>query len=266
MKNAFTYIFGILLTLGAVSYAIYLQERHVEKLENQQKIADSIKREELIRDSISRVQNMELLANPPSNIYIEGDDFSNVKRVRSSNIPSSLNAIWCSFKIVDNIACDFSFNFKYIGSLKYDIKYIIFNIDGELLTVVPTNMHSRRGEQICSEIVFETNAADAIEIPKTSTEKNPELKALDDELRSDIIHEKAKVATRERLMDIEYSTEGSTYTPINKVFIEKLANAKSVKIKMISNSYYDTRTITNDELSHIKTIFEYYQAAGGYFK
>ena len=48
-------------------------------------------------------------------------------------------------------------------------------------------------------------------------------------------------------------------------FIEKLANAESVKVRMNGNQYYDTRTLTSTQINSIKDAYEYYLALGGEF-
>ena len=48
--------------------------------------------------------------------------------------------------------------------------------------------------------------------------------------------------------------------------IQKIANAKSVKMKLNGRQYYDTRTLTSTQINDIKLIYEYYKALGGKFK
>ena len=43
-------------------------------------------------------------------------------------------------------------------------------------------------------------------------------------------------------------------------FIEKLGNAKSVKLKLNGSQYYDTRTLTSKQIQSIKDTYEYYTA------
>ena len=52
---------------------------------------------------------------------------------------------------------------------------------------------------------------------------------------------------------------------INEEFIKKIANAKSVKVKMNGSQYYDTRTLTAEQIKSIKEAYEYYIALGGEF-
>lgn len=47
--------------------------------------------------------------------------------------------------------------------------------------------------------------------------------------------------------------------------ISALANAKKAKVKFDGQQYYDTRTITNNELKYIRKTYEFYLALGGKF-
>ena len=56
------------------------------------------------------------------------------------------------------------------------------------------------------------------------------------------------------------------YSSINESFILKLANAKSVKVKLIgSNSYYKIKTLSEQQIKSIKETYNYYKALGGEF-
>ena len=48
-------------------------------------------------------------------------------------------------------------------------------------------------------------------------------------------------------------------------FIKKIANAKSVKVKLNGRQYYDTRTLKAEQIKSIKDTYEYYLALGGRF-
>ena len=52
---------------------------------------------------------------------------------------------------------------------------------------------------------------------------------------------------------------------ITEDFIVKIANAKSVKVKMNGRQYYDTRTLTKEQIQSIKDTYDYFKALGGYF-
>ncbi|MBQ2376665.1 MAG: hypothetical protein II298_08365 [Bacteroidales bacterium] len=56
------------------------------------------------------------------------------------------------------------------------------------------------------------------------------------------------------------------YSSTNESFILKLANAKSVKVKLIgSNSYYKIKTLSEQQIKSIKETYNYYKALGGEF-
>ena len=61
-------------------------------------------------------------------------------------------------------------------------------------------------------------------------------------------------------------TKPYSITPFNKDFILTLANANTVKVKLIGSDYYDVRTITKKQIESIKTAIEYYIAIGGFSK
>ena len=54
-----------------------------------------------------------------------------------------------------------------------------------------------------------------------------------------------------------------TLTEINEKFISLLANATSVKVKMNGSQYYDTRTLTAEQIKSIKDTYDYFKALGG---
>lgn len=62
-----------------------------------------------------------------------------------------------------------------------------------------------------------------------------------------------------------YVSGGDSEYSVNENFISKLANSKSVKIKMNGSQYYDTRTLTAEQIKAIKDTYEYYLALGGKF-
>ena len=54
-------------------------------------------------------------------------------------------------------------------------------------------------------------------------------------------------------------------TGVCNKFIEKLGNAKNVKVKLIGSQYYDTKTLSSAQIKSIKDTYEYYKALGGKF-
>ncbi|MEE1001676.1 MAG: hypothetical protein U0L37_06950 [Bacteroidales bacterium] len=56
------------------------------------------------------------------------------------------------------------------------------------------------------------------------------------------------------------------YSSTNESFILKLANAKSVKVKLIGdNNYYKIKTLSEQQIKSIKETYNYYKALGGEF-
>lgn len=58
----------------------------------------------------------------------------------------------------------------------------------------------------------------------------------------------------------EWCDESAAY---NHDLIEKIANAKTVKVKFNGRQYYDTKTMSSKELQAFKETFDYYTALGG---
>lgn len=58
----------------------------------------------------------------------------------------------------------------------------------------------------------------------------------------------------------------NSYSDVDKEFINKIANAKSVKIKMNGRQYYQTKTMTSEQIQSIKDTYDYYIALGGKFE
>ena len=51
----------------------------------------------------------------------------------------------------------------------------------------------------------------------------------------------------------------------NEPLIEAIANAKSVKIKLIGRQYFDTKTMTKSQINSIKNTLDLYRVMGGTF-
>ena len=56
----------------------------------------------------------------------------------------------------------------------------------------------------------------------------------------------------------KYSSDG-----ITEDLIKKIANAQSVKVKMNGRQYYDTRTLSKEQIKSIKDTYDYFTALGG---
>ena len=55
------------------------------------------------------------------------------------------------------------------------------------------------------------------------------------------------------------------YSEVGLPFITELANANSVKVKLNGSQYYDTRTLSKEQIKAMKETLEYYYALGGTF-
>jgi hypothetical protein len=58
----------------------------------------------------------------------------------------------------------------------------------------------------------------------------------------------------------EWSDESASY---NSSLVNKIANAKKVKLKLNGRQYYDTRTMSAKQLTAFRETLEYYKALGG---
>ena len=54
-------------------------------------------------------------------------------------------------------------------------------------------------------------------------------------------------------------------TAISEPYIALIANSQSVKVRMNGSQYYDTRTLTREQIQGIKDAYDYYLALGGEF-
>lgn len=53
------------------------------------------------------------------------------------------------------------------------------------------------------------------------------------------------------------------FSEVGIPFITKMANANSVKVRLNGRQYYDTRTLTKEQIKAMKETLEYYYALGG---
>ena len=56
------------------------------------------------------------------------------------------------------------------------------------------------------------------------------------------------------------------HTDTNPLFIQKLSNATSVKVKLSGSDYYDTKTLSAAQIKSIKDTYELYLSLGGKFE
>ena len=124
------------------------------------------------------------------------------------------NGVYCYFVMYEGKPVTLRFRYQYYSDEWLFIESMIFNIDGENITIIP-DMDTDCGDggkiwEWCDEAVIGGNSVD-------------------------------------------------------EKFIAKIANAKSVKVKMNGSQYYDTRVLTAEQIKSIKDTYEYYKALGGKF-
>ena len=137
------------------------RQKFIEDSIAQQKIIeDSIAREQFLRDSIFKV---ETIKKCEKSYDLKTDEFKNLTWVTPKSAPKyrNRNGAYCYFSMKDNQACNFRFVFQYYADDWLFIKNMIFNIDGENLTIVP-DMETDCGDggmiwEWCDEMVIGGN-------------------------------------------------------------------------------------------------------------
>lgn len=192
-------------------------------------VNDSIMRAEAIKDSLKRVEhsrkmaemkveNEKTIARCKPLFKETKDEFSTKTWVEPKSAPRyrNRNGVYCYFGTEDGEpSTNFRFVFQYYADDWLFIENMIFNIDGDLITIIPK---------------METDCGDGGKIWEWCDE------------------------------NVNFNSSG-----INEKFIKKIANAKSVKVKMNGRKYYDTRTLKAEQIKSIKDTYEYYLALGGRF-
>ena len=183
--------------------------------EREKFIADSLAKEQAKKDSL----NLLIIQRCKPLFSESKDEFSDKTFVEPKNAPKyrNRNGVYCYFSVKDGEPRMLRFVFQYHSDDWLFIENMIFNIDGENITIIP-DMKTDCGNggkiwEWCDEAVVGGNS--------------------------------------------EYS--------VNEKFIAKIANAKSVKVKMNGSQYYDTRTLTAEQIKSIRDTYEYYKALGGKF-
>lgn len=172
--------------------------------EREKFIADSLAKEKAKLDSINAITVTRLKP-----FFTEKkDEFSDITWIEPKSAPKyrSMNGTYCYFAKKGEKVENFRFVFQYYADDWLFIESMIFNIDGENITISPS-------------------------------------------------------------MDTDCGYGGKIWewcdTQISLEFIEKLANAKSVKVKMNGSHYYGTRTLTTAQIQSIKNTYDYFKALGG---
>lgn len=256
--------FFVLCLMAIIVCSCNLEQKRLER-ERARFVADSLaKRELFVADSIAKakirkqeiadsIRVVEFETKNKVFFTFKKDEFSNVVWIKPKNTPNyrASNAIYCYFALVDNKPQNFRFVFQYYAEDWLFIKNMVFNIDGENYCITPTmETDCGYGGKIwewCDTKVYKTCPSDEIEY----TEETADMKA--------------SAAVNEHLNKALYSQNGVIYTEINKDFIQKLANAKSVKVKMNGSKYYDTKTLTQTEIANFNRIYTYFTLLKGEF-
>ena len=186
-----------------------------EAAKREQFVRDSIARAEFVRDSLMKVK---ILHQCKGLFVTKKDEFSDVTWVLPKSAPKyrNRNAVYAYFAMEGDTPTNLRFVYQYHADNWLFINSMIFNIDGENITIYP-NMERDCGNggmiwEWCDEIVRPGR------------------------------HEDSQV---------------------NVYFIKKLGAAKSVKVKMNGSQYYNTRTLTSEQIKSIRDTFNYYWALGG---
>ena len=210
------FVFGLMFSCHDNSSTTNQNEK--TRLSREQVIADSIARVEFVRDSILKSpENQAKIASLKPLFNEKKDEFQDNCWVEPKNAPAyrNRNGVYCYFSIKDEVPENFRFVFQYYADEWLFIRNMIFNIDGENITISP-KMDTDCGY---GGMIWEWCDASV----------------------------------------------NNDYGSVNEEFIKKLANAKSVKVKMNGSQYYDTKTLTAAQIKSIKDTYDYYLSLGGRF-
>lgn len=256
--------FSVISTPMKVQNEQRIERERIEKIKQDsiarvEFVRDSIARAEFVRDSIAKAeQNAQIINKLKGNFTHKKDEFSDRTWVNPKNSPQyrNQNGIYCYFSMINGKPTNnFRFVFQYYADDWLFIRNMIFNIDGENYMITP-NMDTDCGNggyiwEWCDVSVSKEIKSDDIKLGAETKDEDIQLKA---ELKVKEVEREAK-----------YNVNGIWYIDITNTFIQKLANAKSVKVKLNGRQYYDTRTLTNSQLKTIKETYDYYIALGGTF-
>lgn len=236
MKKLFFAILTISACLAATSCSNY-KARKLAEQERAQFVKDSIARVEFVRDSIAlankraqearerraqfvrdstlRAENEKTIKRCSKLFRVKSDEFSDSKWYYPVSAPkyTNQNGCYCYFSFSGSSSINFRFRFQYYDEDWLFIQKLIFNIDGDNVTIRPN---------------FERD-------------------------NSTMIWEWCDVRI----------TKSDDATGVDEKFIKKLMSAKSVKVKVDGQHYYDTRTLTSQQIKAIKDSYDYFIALGG---
>ena len=223
MKRFFKIVFPTIVVMTIMFVTIVVMvlfaSNKATKIARAEFVRDSIVRAEFVKDSIATAKrNDEVIARCSNLFNVKKDEFSNITWVKPKEAPKyrNKNAVYCYFATEDGKATHiFRFVYQYSAEDWLFIRFMIFNIDGENITIIPD---------------METDCGYGGIIWEWCDEP------------------------------VNNNTSG-----IDEDFIKKIANAKSVKVKMVGNQYSDIRTLSAAQIKSIKNTYEYYLALGGKF-
>ena len=216
IKNVLLFVLAVIVvSCGPSPEKIAEREAAEAAAKPQQFIQDSIARATFVRDSLMKIK---IINNCKGLFVTKKDEFSDIAWVKPKSAPKyrNRNAIYAYFGMENNTPTVLRFVFQYHADDWLFIQSLIFNIDGENITLYP-NMETDCGNggkiwEWCDERVY------------------PGL---------------------------------SASTDVNDYFIRKLGSAKSVKVKMNGRQYYNTRTLTSEQIKSIRDTYNYFWALGG---
>lgn len=222
MKKFIMFVIATLVAMvSIVSCDSPSKKAELQRIAREQFVKDSIARVEFVKDSIAKAEHNAEIIKTHKALFIESkDEFRSYAWVKPKSAPkyTNRNGIYCYFKLENGKASNFRFVYQYYADEWLFIKNMIFNIDGQNITIVPEDMDTDCGYggkiwEWCDE----------------------------------------------------YVDGGTSEYSINEKFIKSIAYANSVKVKMNGRQYYDTRTLTSEQIKSIKDTYEYYLALGGKF-
>ena len=138
MKRFFNIMFA---TIVAMVSFISCGNSSASNANREEFVRDSIARAEFVKDSIATAKlNNEIIAKCSKFFNVKKDEFSDYTWVTPKNAPKyrNENGVYCYFATKDSIATPiFRFVYQYYADDWLFIRYMIFNIDGENITIMP---------------------------------------------------------------------------------------------------------------------------------
>lgn len=143
MKNNYLILVATIVTMVSLVSCGGNSSSNVEKarIERENIVKDSIARAEFIKDSIATAEhNAEVIKRCATLFVIKEDEFSNNAWVKPKSAPKyrDQNGVYCYFATENGKATsNYRFVYQYYADDWLFIKNMIFNIDGENITIVP---------------------------------------------------------------------------------------------------------------------------------